>query len=52
MPALFLITGRVSLQDFIFTLPTGKGMELIVLQYSVFLQSVFDFLIIAFFILS
>ena len=48
MPALSLITGRVSLQDLSFTLPTGEGMEPIVLKYGVFLQSVLDFLIIAF----
>ena len=48
MPALSLITGRVSLQNLSFTLPTGEGMEPIVLKYGVFLQSVLDFLIIAF----
>ena len=48
MPALSLITGRVSLQDLSFTLPTGEGMEPIVLKYGVFFQSVLDFLIIAF----
>ena len=48
MPALSLITGRVSLQDLSFTLPMGEGMEPIVLKYGVFLQSVLDFLIIAF----
>ena len=48
MPALSLITGRVSLQDLSFILPTGENMEPIVLKYGVFLQSVLDFLVIAF----
>lgn len=46
MPALSLITGSVSLQDLSFTLQT-KGTP-IVLKYGLFLQSVLDFLVIAF----
>lgn len=46
MPALSLITGSVSLQDLSFTLPTGD--DPIILKYGVFLQTVIDFLLIAF----
>ena len=48
MPAISLITGRVSLQDLSFTLQATQGSEPIVLNYGAFLQTVLDFLIIAF----
>ena len=48
MPALSLITGRVSLQDLSFTLLTAEGKDPIILSYGVFLQTVLDFLLIAF----
>ncbi len=48
MPAISLITGRVSLQDLSFTLQATQGSEPIILKYGAFLQTVLDFLIIAF----
>lgn len=47
MPAISLLTGKISLSDLSFTLETG-GDEPIVLTYGMFLQTVLDFLIIAF----
>ena len=45
MPAISLLTGKVSLKDLSFTLQTGG--EPIVLSYGIFLQTVLDFFIIA-----
>lgn len=46
MPAISLLTGKISLSDLSVTLETGG--EPIVLAYGMFLQTVLDFLIIAF----
>lgn len=46
MPAISLLTGKISLADLSVTLETGD--EPIVLAYGMFLQTVLDFLIIAF----
>ena len=46
MPAISLLTGQISLSDLSVTLETGG--EPIVLAYGMFLQTILDFLIIAF----
>lgn len=47
MPALSLITGKVNLSDLAFTMPVS-GTAPIVLAYGSFLQTVLDFILIAF----
>jgi large conductance mechanosensitive channel len=48
MPPLGLVIGGVSFTDMAVTLATGTDGKAVVLKYGAFLQTVFDFLIIAF----
>jgi large conductance mechanosensitive channel len=48
MPPLGLLIGGINLTDFALTLGHGPKGEPVLLKYGAFLQSVFDFLIIAF----
>ena len=48
MPALSLLTGRISLAALALTIPTEVPGVPIVIKYGLFLQSVLDFVIIAF----
>lgn len=48
LPALSLITGKISLIDLALTIPaTAPGADPIVIGYGLFLQAVVDFLLIA-----
>ena len=48
MPALSLLTGRISLATLALTVPTAVPGVPIIINYGSFLQSVLDFVIIAF----
>ncbi len=47
MPALSLITGKVSISDLAYTLPTEGDGEPIKLAYGLFIQNIIDFILIA-----
>lgn len=49
MPLLSVLTGKVSFVNWTWTVvPAREGLEPIIVQYGMFLQTIFDFLIIAF----
>ena len=48
MPALSKFTGGVNFSDLAVTLGTGPSGKEVLVKYGVFLQSIFDFVIIAF----